>query len=75
MSDCSLLPTPREPGHSAGPSAAVQRGYEEDVVLVLQLVVQLTLVQEREETVRALLPASPQRSGGKGGPGCFGKEG
>lgn len=59
MSDCALLPTPREPGPRAGPSAAMQRGYEEDAVLVLQLVVQLALVQERKETSGA----SPQLSG------------
>lgn len=77
MSDCSLLSAPRGPGTERG-SATVQSGYEEDAVLVLQLVVQLTLVRERnEETIRAAFPVSPQVSG-RPGEGvcvcCFGKE-
>lgn len=51
MSDCARPPTPREPEHQVGPSAAMQCGYEEDAVLVLQLVVQLALVQERKEEI------------------------
>lgn len=51
MSDCARLPTPREPEHRVGPSAAMQCGYEEDAVLVLQLVVQLALVQERKDEI------------------------
>lgn len=67
MSDCSLLPTPRGPG-TEGSLATVQSGNEEDAVLVLKLVVQLPLVQERnEETIT--FPASPGVSGGPGG-GC-----
>lgn len=43
----------------------MQRGYEEDAVLVLQLVVQLALAQEREEeTIRGFSSA-----GGRGGRG------
>lgn len=65
MSDRALLPTPREPRHRGGPSAAMQRGYEEDAVLVLQLVVELTLVQGRkEETIRGFTPAVGTGGGG-----------
>lgn len=42
MSDCSLPPIPRGTRYREGPLASVQRGYEEDAVLVLKLVVQLT---------------------------------
>ena len=46
----------------------MQRGYEEDAVLVLKLVVQLPLVQERnEKTVKGTFPVSSQVSGGEGG--------
>lgn len=69
MSDCAPLPSPREPGHRAGSSAAVQRGYEEDAVLILQLVVQLALAQEREEeTIRGF------SSAGGGGLATLGEE-
>lgn len=69
MSDCSLLPT-LGPRQREGSLATVQSGYEEDAVLVLKLVVQLTLVQERnEETIRATFPVSPQVLGGPGGGG------
>lgn len=68
MSDCSLPPIPRGTRYREGPLASVQRGYEEDAVLVLKLVVQLTLVQERnEETVRGTFPLSfpfPSQGGG-----------
>lgn len=66
MSDCSLLPTPG-PRHREGSLATMQSGYEEDAVLVLKLVVQLTLVQERNETIRSTFPVSPQVSGGPRG--------
>lgn len=44
---------------------------EEDAVLVLKLVVQLALVQERneDETLRATFPVCPQVLGGVGGEG------
>lgn len=43
----------------------MQRGYEEDAVLVLQLVVELTLVQGRkEETIRGFTPAVGTGGGG-----------
>lgn len=38
----------------------MQRGDEEDAVLVLKLVVQLTLVQERKKTVKGTFPVSPR---------------
>ena len=61
MSDSSALPTPRGPRHGEGPLAAMQRGDEEDAVLVLKLVVQLTLVQERKKkTVKGTFPVSPR---------------
>lgn len=49
----------------------MQGGDEEDAVLVLKLVVQLALVQERneEETLRATFPVCPQVSGGVEGRG------
>ncbi|KAB1280490.1 hypothetical protein Cadr_000016299 [Camelus dromedarius] len=57
----------RGPRHREGPLAAVQRGYEEDAVLVLKLIVQLTLVQERnEKTVKGTFPVSPQVLGEEG---------
>lgn len=76
MSDCSVLLTPRGPRHREGPLAAVQRGYEEDAVLVLKLVVQLTLVQKRnKKTVKGTFPVSPQVLRGKEGePGCSGRK-
>lgn len=43
----------------------MERGYEEDAVLVLKLVVQLALVQERsqEETIRAMFCSYSQGAG------------
>ena len=49
----------------------MQRGDEEDAVLVLKLVVQLTLVQERKKkTVKGTFPVSPQ--GAERGSGAWG---
>lgn len=63
-----LFSVPQGRPGTEGPLAAVQGGDEEDAVLVLKLVVQLTLVQERNEdkTLRATFPVCPQVSRGVG---------
>lgn len=64
-----FLPTPRALRHREGPLATMQRGYEEDAVLVLKLVVQLTLVRERnrKRPSGSFFPVFPKVSGGAGG--------
>ena len=70
-----LSPPQGGPRCRKGSSATVQRGHEEDAVPVLKLVVQLALVQERDEGGRQGHFSSFTPSvRGRGAPGCFGRE-